>query len=156
MTIHVCEFSRALQDTFRLSQSFFFFFTDNRCGWILCFDSANKSLLCHFTLVKLSQSLTFTENSVLHFKHPHQQDHLSCKTSGWRFWWEGRKTSCIRSYCSCRCYQVSALGDTGGWKMYRAEGKSVTWVSVTLAVVITTCVSLDNSAFYFFFLYNIS
>ena len=75
-------------------------------------------------LVKLFHYPTFTENSVLYFKHPHQQDHLSRQTGRWRFWRESRKTGCIWSYCSCGRYQVSALGDTRGCKMYRAKGKS--------------------------------
>uniref|UniRef100_A0A2K6KDM9 Aldehyde oxidase n=1 Tax=Rhinopithecus bieti TaxID=61621 RepID=A0A2K6KDM9_RHIBE len=48
-----------------------------------------------------TQDPAHVQVSVFYFKHPHQQDHLSCKTSGWRFWREGRKTSCIRGDCSC-------------------------------------------------------
>uniref|UniRef100_A0A2K5CTC0 aldehyde oxidase n=1 Tax=Aotus nancymaae TaxID=37293 RepID=A0A2K5CTC0_AOTNA len=48
-----------------------------------------------------TQDPAHVQVSVLYFKHPHQQDHLSCKTSGWRFWREGRKASCIRGDCSC-------------------------------------------------------
>ncbi|NP_001289859.1 aldehyde oxidase 2 [Saimiri boliviensis] len=48
-----------------------------------------------------TQDLAHVQVSVLCFKHPHQQDHLSCKTSGWRFWREDRKASCIRGDCGC-------------------------------------------------------
>uniref|UniRef100_A0A2K5QZC5 aldehyde oxidase n=1 Tax=Cebus imitator TaxID=2715852 RepID=A0A2K5QZC5_CEBIM len=48
-----------------------------------------------------TQDPAHVQVSVLYFKHPHQQDHLSCKTSGWRFWREDRKASCIRGDCGC-------------------------------------------------------
>lgn len=115
-----------------VSVVYFFVFTNSRCGWILllCCVLGSKNLLYHFTLVKLSHYLPFTENSVLYFKHPQQQDHLSCKASGWRFWREDRKTGCLRGYCSCGCSQVSAPRDTAGHKMHRAEGTSTAWGSL--------------------------
>uniref|UniRef100_A0A9L0JKC9 aldehyde oxidase n=1 Tax=Equus asinus TaxID=9793 RepID=A0A9L0JKC9_EQUAS len=48
-----------------------------------------------------TQDPAHVQVSVLYVRHPHQQDHLSCKASGWRFWREGGKTSCTRGYCSC-------------------------------------------------------
>lgn len=118
---------------------FFFFFTNSTCGWTLLWYcvSGNQNLLCHFTLVKLSPYLTFTENRVFYFKHPNQQDHLSCKTGGWRLWRESRKTSCLRGHCSCGRYQVSALGETEGVKGRRWG--PVSGLRVTGAAVMTTC-----------------
>lgn len=144
--------SMGLHKTHSDCQSFFFsFFLHSRCGWILqwCCVSGSQSPPCHFILVKLSQYLTFTENSVFYFKHPKQQDHLSCETSGWRFWRESRKISCVRSYCSCGCHQVSAFEGTEGCKM--SELRANQWPQRHLGFCHNHLPPLGNSASCLFF-----